>query len=368
LWVLAQNNEVYRINSLTQQVDDYTAAFSAYHNFQFVDIAGRSLDSVYIATNSTNIIRYENNQLHLIQATDGIPGFVNSVGMENGTQFGLYLQNTHVLLIGSDRGFRFYDTNTNKMMPGSPGKGRIYAATYYTAVIKNKQLKAISFKGTSGKSEIQLCSGTATAIIDNDLYNGDIIKWYKDGIELQGENGTTLTINAPGDYNAVFYDPCSALSISSNHLKAIAAADPVFTFNYPDVIESCSSASVTLTVQGDAAYQYRWYKDGVLTSVKTDTYNASQSGKYNVEVSSCSGSWVTSKTVQLDFISLPLPQIMTDKPAYCLGDEANLSLNIGNDDTYTITWSRGGTVLTDYQDKLAVTTNIAGNLHGYRRK
>jgi hypothetical protein len=34
LWVLAQNNEVYRVNTLTQVIDNYTTTFSAYSNLQ----------------------------------------------------------------------------------------------------------------------------------------------------------------------------------------------------------------------------------------------------------------------------------------------------------------------------------------------
>jgi gliding motility-associated-like protein len=566
LWVLAQNNEVYRVNSLTQQIDDYTATFSAYHDLRFVDIAGRCLDSVYIATNSTNIIRFENNQLHVIQASDGIPGTVNSVGMENGTQYGVITKTTYVLLIGTDAGFRYYDTNTTKITPlDYPGKARIYEATYraemfedstaaksdfvnmdtiqyqpvtfkmdnsgsqvveylyeggksfgynintaddvynglsgynevftsifwgnsrgmfqnvanwsyysifypwyhyldginvnkitniygltslgndfvnfpagfiqqnmlvgtdkglyfskscylgetgtmgavsmlhddelgnmpindicvnnskltmpicengawlaandglyfvipdYTAVLKNKQLKAISFKDFPGKAEAQLCTGSVTAVVDSTIYSGDIIKWYKDGVELPGENSTSLIIRAAGDYNAVFYDPCSDLSVTSNHLKADIAKDPVFTFNYPDELKSCAGNPIVLNVQGNAAYQYRWYKDGALTGITADSFTASQSGKYNVEVSSCAGSWVPSKTVQVDFISLPEPQITKDKPAYCISDQATLALNIVPDDSYIINWSRDGTPLTNYQDMTSITTNTAGS-------
>jgi len=566
LWVLAQNNEVYRVNSLTQQIDDYTATFAGYHDLQFVDIAGRCSDSVYVATNSTNVICYENGQLHLIQASDGIPGTVNSVGMENGSEFGIFTGTTHVLLIGTDAGFRYYDTNTAKIIPQNiPGKGRVYVATYraemfedstagtsdfvttdtiqyqpvtfkegnggsivneylyeggksfgynintandiynslysynevftslfwgdsrgmfqnvgnwsyysifypwyhyldgikvnkitdiygltalgngfvnsvhgylqqnmlvgtdaglyfsksfylgetgtigaismlhddelgnvsindicvnnskltapicengawlaaddglyfvipdYTAVVNNKQLKAISFKDAPDKAEIQLCTGSATAVIDNTRYTGGIIKWYKDGVELTGENSNSLTIKAPGDYKAVFYDPCSSISITSNHLKTDASAEPIFTFDYPDDIKSCMGNTVTLSVQGSTAYQYRWYKDEILTGMTGSSINVSEGGKYNVEVSSCSGSWVSSKIVQVDFVKVPTPQITQDKPAYCIGDQATLNLNISADNSYTINWYCDGVALPNYQNMASITTNVPGS-------
>jgi len=59
LWALTTGNGVYRINSLNLQVDDYTSAFNGYSNLQFIDIAGRSQDTVFIATNSINVIEYK---------------------------------------------------------------------------------------------------------------------------------------------------------------------------------------------------------------------------------------------------------------------------------------------------------------------
>src|ERR1700712_5372658 len=66
LWVLAENNEVFRINSLTNAIDDYTARFSAYRNFKFIDIAGRSPDTVFIATNSSTVLEYKKGLIKVI--------------------------------------------------------------------------------------------------------------------------------------------------------------------------------------------------------------------------------------------------------------------------------------------------------------
>lgn len=71
LWVLAQNHEVYRINSVTKIVDDYTSFFNAYHNLQFIDIAGTSENAVFIATNSSNIIELKNGTIKVIGTAKG---------------------------------------------------------------------------------------------------------------------------------------------------------------------------------------------------------------------------------------------------------------------------------------------------------
>ncbi|HTD40146.1 MAG TPA: hypothetical protein VK671_05960, partial [Mucilaginibacter sp.] len=104
LWVLAKNNEVYRVNSITLAVDNYTPQFSAYNNLQFIDIAGRSRDTVFIATASTNVIQYKNGATRLIANADNIPGKVTSVGIDKN----LYYQQSyqgHTLMIGTEQGF-----------------------------------------------------------------------------------------------------------------------------------------------------------------------------------------------------------------------------------------------------------------------
>src|ERR1700761_3058471 len=60
VWVLAQNNEIYRVNSQTLAVDNYSAKFAAYRNLPFTDIAGFDANSVFIATNSKTVIRFNN--------------------------------------------------------------------------------------------------------------------------------------------------------------------------------------------------------------------------------------------------------------------------------------------------------------------
>jgi hypothetical protein len=83
LWVLAQNNEVYRINSQTQNVDDYTSYFTAYNNLKFVDIAGYSQDTVFVGTNSSTLLELKKGVLKTFGTTDGITGAIAQIGVAN---------------------------------------------------------------------------------------------------------------------------------------------------------------------------------------------------------------------------------------------------------------------------------------------
>src|SRR3569832_72607 len=81
LWVLVKNNEVYRINSQTKVVDNYTALFAGY-SAEFIDIAGRGKDTVFIATKSANVIQYAGGNLSLIDSAIKGKDTVTSVGID----------------------------------------------------------------------------------------------------------------------------------------------------------------------------------------------------------------------------------------------------------------------------------------------
>jgi len=537
LWVLAQDHEVYRINSITGAVDDYSSRFANYHNFDFVDIASDSKDIVFVATNSNNVLKYTNSGIEVIGTSKGISGNVNSIGFDYGysefnqglnndelliaTNYGLYtyfmkdgsisprqvnadmrifestyrskmistttkydtypdtvkyypvadftafiayagyiwlegnefgktlksayygneldpyngsntfgysgnqfwstenglfqnmwngshttayphrhylkgininkitsiygLANVRNLtrenfLLGTTQGLYFSNSNYKaydilfnysfyqyKELGNKSINDVCVNATSYTTPIcedgiwvaaidglyllkpdygpylnKTQQLQAINFDGHDvSENKIEICANTSIkALVNSYIYNGNIIQWYKDGKELPNESNAILAIKDPGEYYTVLYDPCSALHFESNHLTVTQSAAPVFSFNYPDVLNYCAGTPAQLKTDDKPNYQYRWYKDGVLNGNTTAALgNITETGKYKVEVSACEGSWVASKEVQLNFIAIPTPVLITDKTAYCDGDQALLSVSVPIDGSKIINWS-----------------------------
>lgn len=548
LWVLAQDHGVYRINSITGAVDNYSSQFANYHNFDFVDIASDSKDIVFVATNSNNVLKYTNGNIEVIGTSKGIIGNVNSIGFDYrysefnqgvsndelliATTYGLYIylmkdgsisptqvinadmrifestyrsqmisNNTNYgnypdtvkyypvtnstsftaylgyiwlegnefgktlksayygneldpyngsntfsysgnqfwstenglfqnrwngshttanphrhylkgvninkitsiyglanlrnltrenLLLGTTQGLYFSNSNYktydifydysfyqykelgNKSINDVCVNATSYATPtcedgiwvaaidglyllkpdYGPYLNKTQQLQAINFDGHDiSENKIEICANTSiNAVVNNYIYNGNIIQWYKDGKELPNESKAILTIKDPGEYHTVLYDPCSALHFESNHLTAIQVAAPVFTFNYPDVLNYCAGSTLSLKTDDKPNYQYRWYKDGVLNGNTTAALdNITETGKYKVEVSACAGNWVSSKEVQVNFIAIPKPTISTDKTHYCDGDQATLSATvpidgskINNWTAYQYTWYKDG--------------------------
>ena len=562
VWALTQNNGVYRINSQTLTVDDYTAKFSAYNNLQFIDIAGRSQDTVFIAANSADVIEYYSGSVRDINKTRGLTDTVNSIGMGNQDQYfvpqtlqigtrhgradyyfvtdslpylayqfytsgpvriftetyrntmvtndqpdyqppnyyypvlistlgqayaldirhmiqsgnqintayyvpagvffstiyrgsffwgnstGLYqeslnyeyddptdfkhfLNNITVnkiadifgltsfylannppiskdnLLVATDTGFYYSSSLMANYVPVNVAAVNLFhfdplgslrindicvnaSATNVTNIptgcesgvwlgtdngvyLLNADYGAnlnssttadalyIDQPLTDSLTNINICQGTSiTAHINSDYVNNNTIQWEKDGQDIVGAQADSLNINSAGDYYAILYDPCENVHIQTNHIKVSVITSPVFTFNYPDHIQQCTNQTDTLQVDNDPQYHYRWYTNGILNGDTTSVYYVTQSGKYNVEVSACTNSWVPSKPVQVDLISQPEPFITFDKGVYCAEDTALLSLNILADTGYTINWYRDGTLLPADKNLVAIKETNAG--------
>lgn len=573
LWVLAEHNEVYRINSITKTVDDFTSTFSAYNAYQFIDIAGRSADTVYIATNSPDIIEYKKGVFRKIGPADGVPGIVNSIGID---YTGSYLADNSVgmggrweansLLIGTNNGMCHYDYKTGLMLPYSshvPARvfettyrsemfsdlefgtydddaiqypaieltdntyggflwygphnnygNNLYAAYYTDGVVKDDQLytsligifinqywgtenglfqnnrvysrhssmaqmhyldgiktnkitsilglrafgtsydaglikenllvgtdeglyfsnsgyqkftpgplnkysffhydalgntvindicvnatsytkpvcedgiwvaavnglylltpdfgpyvdpattlNAAQFEGQSFQvHEMEICDNTTiTAYIAPYTFSGEALQWYRNGQELPNESHNKLTITQSGEYYAVLYDPCSTVHFESNRLKVKVVSSPVFAFNYANHIDFCEGNTATLKTDDNPVYQYRWYTNGTLNGNQTAILNVTQNGKYKLEVSACNNNWVGTNEVEVNFITIAQPVITANKPVYCAGDNATLSINFNNDGNYTIQWYKDGVPISASTNKTAIIVSEAGN-------
>jgi gliding motility-associated-like protein len=207
------------------------------------------------------------------------------------------------------------------------------------------------------------CAGdNATLTVSTTADPSYTINWYKDGNLIPAvQNQTVVTATKDGSYSVTISSNIASCTQTSAPQQVTFTAAPVFTFDYPDELRYCSGVAVTLTAEGSAAYQYRWYKDGVLTGDVAPSISVTQTGKYKVEVSACDGSWVPSKEVQVDMVSIPAPVINTNKPAYCIGDIASLSLSTDIDPSYIITWYKDNVALPAYTNQTAISTNDAGN-------
>ncbi|WP_295719966.1 gliding motility-associated C-terminal domain-containing protein [Mucilaginibacter sp.] len=129
VWVLAENNEVYRVNSTDNTIDDFSNRFTDYHNYLFTDIAGLSGDVAYIAVNSNAVIEYKNERLKIISESYGLLDKVNTIGIDYTKRF--LTETADVLLIGTTKGLYRYNIDSDKLILSSdPNDSQVYEANY----------------------------------------------------------------------------------------------------------------------------------------------------------------------------------------------------------------------------------------------
>lgn len=215
---------------------------------------------------------------------------------------------------------------------------------------------------SNGDAIFNRCDNTQqiTATLLNRPNNAIIIKWFKDGIELpEWLNKQSITLKDNGIYHAEVTSICEGLSIKSINYIFQSATDPEITFNYPDKVEICEGTVYPLTTQLVQGYSYHWFKDDKqIAGITSNSYTATQPGQYRVEVSNCGNFYKPSKTVIISNTFLAMPVITSDKPSYCDGETAVLSL--ANTNQYNVKWYLNGNELTAYNNQNMISAIALG--------
>lgn len=211
--------------------------------------------------------------------------------------------------------------------------------------------------------KLMYCEGETahlnSGVPPDDSYN---INWYRDGEPLtENLNKQEIEVVKPGSYTVKLMAKNSDCFKISEATVLSFTPSPQFTFDYPDVLSYCNEPSAVLKTTLNPSYQYRWYKDGVLNGATSNELIVTASGSYALEVSSCEGSWVRTKNVQVNLVHLPDPQLTADKTSYCAGDIAKISAGINQSPDYSINWTNNGVPLPEWDDRSTINTITAGS-------
>lgn len=241
--------------------------------------------------------------------------------------------------------------------------GLYFLKSNYSQLLDKTKFEAAQFEGEfRGAKEKILCSNqTLKAEIIPTYVNDNSVQWFKNGVQIVGEDKITLSITEAGVYHAVIYNPCEKIQIETNILKVEATETPVFTSDYPDKIKLCANQTTTLKINGKSAYKYRWYHNDILLDETSDQLIAGEPGIYRPEVSGCPDNWVPAKETVVEILNLVIPVVTASKTAYCVGEEAKLTLNLPPNLAYTINWYVNGMTQNLLKNKTTITTTLAGS-------
>ena len=135
------------------------------------------------------------------------------------------------------------------------------------------------------------------------------ISWYF-GNTLINAVSDTLETSSAGLYKAVA--TCTAGCILSIFDPKYVYADPIVKLDNPSTTSLCNDDSVLLSVNNDYmffAYNYEWVKNNSIIIAQTRQVFVSDSGSYNVLVSSSTGCVDTSGSIYISSSDIPVPVV-----------------------------------------------------------
>jgi gliding motility-associated-like protein len=174
-----------------------------------------------------------------------------------------------------------------------------------------------TFPINNGSNSAAICGGSGSlllAVSAGPTFGlGLKYRWYKDGVQIPGQNGESITVTTSGVYYAVIdYGNCTTAGSNDNSQSVtvtILGVGETFSV-FPASANICAGSSVKLTTAQGTGYQYQWLRNGeTIPGANSFEYEATEAGEYKVNVNTngaCSGissnaAIVTSEDVTASF-------------------------------------------------------------------
>ena len=199
-------------------------------------------------------------------------------------------------------------------------------------------------------------------------------QWRKDGADLGGATGATLTRNSVTASDAGNYTV-----VVSNVAGSVASSAATLTVNVPpsitaqpasQTVNEGANVNFTVTASGTAPLSYQWKKDSVniagatSTTLTLNSVTASQAGSYTVLVSNVAGS-VPSAAATLT-VNVP-PSIITPPASQTVNEGANVTFSVAASGTAPLSyqWKKDNVAIAEATSATltlnSVTTSQAGS-------
>lgn len=210
-----------------------------------------------------------------------------------------------------------------------------------------------------------ICAGNSV-ILSVNIVAGHQYQWIKDGGDIAGQMGTTLSVTQEGTYKVRVQNIALGCSVETNEITITVLTAPVAVFTVNPT--ACSGTDVTFTnlstLDSRATPVYAWaFGDATSDATANPTHIYTTPQNYNPSltvsysgVSGCSSS--TSKPVNV--AAAIIPAITASVPSSCPGEDVMLSIT----GTFSsISWSTSETTssITVNQPGTYTVTTTDGN-------
>jgi trimeric autotransporter adhesin len=185
-----------------------------------------------------------------------------------------------------------------------------------------------SISPTSGT----ICAGESITLTAT---GGSSYTWFRNGIQINGQDDATISVEEPGTYSVTIHQgDCSAPA--SNTATITVTPAPTGSIS-PASSSICPGGSQVLTATGGTSYT--WFRDGVIIPGETDaTLIAVASGTYSVTIHEGDCSGPASNTAVVTVGTTPTGTISPASGTICEGGSLTLVATGGN----SYSWFKDG--------------------------
>ena len=194
---------------------------------------------------------------------------------------------------------------------------------------------------------------------------GTLYQWYNGTTLIPGATNSSYTAS-PATTTTYSVTVTSAAGCSGGTTATVTIlATPAATIT-PSATTVCSPATITLTANFLPGYTFRWFNSsGVISGAVAQTYTASASGTYSVEITASTGCKDTSSGVAITINPSPVATA-TASGTLTFCSYSSVVLTAGATPGYTYQWLDGLTPIAGATN-VSYTATITGT-HDYRVK
>lgn len=176
----------------------------------------------------------------------------------------------------------------------------------------------------SAAGPLQFCQGDSVTMSVTNTTGYEYL-WKLNGGAV-GTNSNQFTAKDAGSYNLVVSNSNGCSVSATNILDVIVNVLPaVSAVSFSGAPQFCQGGSITLSVAQTSGNLYNWRNDnGPITGATANSYTASTSGNYRLDISNAAGCTVRTSPVSVTVRAMPVkPAIVSDNyhAGMCLGED-----------------------------------------------
>jgi hypothetical protein len=204
-----------------------------------------------------------------------------------------------------------------------------------TVTVENESLNLTT-------SDSVVCSG-ANVNFNVNTVAGATYSWYKDGLLLTGESGTSYSSNQTGSYHTEILT-ANGCNFKSDTLTLNAGTTPSASIT-SGTTHFCPGASTTLNTTLSVGETVAWeMNSNPIAGETTDSLSVSSAGNYTAVITNADGCSATSNVISISIDPVPAASVTASEPNFCPDvDSVVLSANAITGATYA--WLESGSPL-----------------------